>query len=164
LCCASERAVEELDSEGFAHSEEEGFELHAAAEGVFAFGEDAGELVGLAGGKEGLGECFKFLKREAARGGALFERGEVDVGGDVASAGIAENVFARGVAAVAHQRAGGEAHGFGASVAVVDGEDEAGAERTGDAIDPGESVEVHFITTAFFGRREVTAEVVVDLG
>ena len=87
--------------------------------------ERRGELVRFAGGQQ----CLRQRRSSpwpAAQRAVLLERGEVDVRGDVAHAGLLQHVFARGVAAIAHQRAGGKTDGFGARVAVIDGEDVSG--------------------------------------
>jgi hypothetical protein len=69
-------------AKSFAHAEEKGFELHAAAKVVLGT-ERRSELIGLSRGKQSFGESFKSVKAKTHRFTSFFERREVHVRGDV---------------------------------------------------------------------------------
>src|ERR1700682_1618935 len=93
-----------------------------------------------------------------------FQRGEADMSGYVAAAWVAEDVFARLMATIAHQRSGWEAFGLGGGVAVVDREDVAGREALRDSVHPAERVQIYFGGGAVGGVGEVAVNVVADFG
>src|SRR5437867_3417414 len=83
--------------------------------------------------------------------------------GDVALARIGQNVLARGVAAVAHQRSGGEPFGLRGCVTVVNREDVAGLEASRDPLHPSQGAEVDLGAGAAGRAGQVAVEIVADL-
>jgi hypothetical protein len=127
------------DAEGFAHAEEQRFQLHSQALGVRIVpgGQCFLEFVGLAGLEQKLRLCLQTQRRQTQLLAPLLEGAEIHVGGDVAVSRIGKHIFESLMPRVAHQRPARKtpARGdFGSRVAVVNRKYITALQRAADAL------------------------------
>jgi len=151
---------EEGDAEGFAHAEEERFELEAKVLGGGFVGgfESGGEVIGLTGAEQETAHGFERAGAETEGEGGGFEIGKRHVGGDVAQARIGEHIFEGAVVVIAHESAAGGAEKLAGGVAVVDGEKGSAMQRGGHLSECGFEADGEFEPVLVVVRSEVGAQ------